>query len=213
MRKSALAITIAAVCGCSIETDVTSPSATSAVFTAPSTYQIAKLPSLGGALSRGNAINQQSSVAGWSDRADGSRRAAFWQKEAITELPTLGGPSSTVAWPGLNDEGMVVGVSHTAEVDPLNEAWSCEAGGFLPETTNLICRGFVWSEGRMRELPTLGGHHGFAAAVNNRNQVVGWAETAVHDSTCTGAQVLQFRAVVWEPKKNKIKTRELRPFA
>ena len=44
--------------------------------------------------------------------------------------------------------------------------------------------------------------------------MVGWAETPVQDSTCVDAQVLQFRAVVWDPKdgsKDKIKTRALPP--
>ena len=94
---------------------------------------------------------------------------------------------------------MIVGISQTADPDPLNEDWSCEAGGFLPET-GLICRGFVWENGVMRELPTFGGTHGFATGVNSRGQVVGWAETLVHDPTCTGTVVLQFRAALWEPK-------------
>jgi probable HAF family extracellular repeat protein len=212
MRYSSSAILIAAMCGCSVETEVAEPSVATAVLAPALSYQIAKLPSLGATMSRGMAINDRSWVAGWSNRPDGSRHASLWRNGGITDLLTLGGPSSTVAWPGLNDEGMVVGISHTAEIDPLNEDWSCEAGGFLPESTNLICRGFVWKDGEMQELPTLGGHHGFAAALNNRGQVVGWAETPVHDPTCTGVQVLQFRAVVWEPKKNKVKTRELLPF-
>jgi uncharacterized membrane protein len=90
---------------------------------------------------------------------------------------------------------MVVGISQTAEIDPLDEDWSCEAGGFLPNATNLICRGFWWEKRTMHELPTLGGNHGFATGVNSRGQIVGWAETAVHDPTCTGVQQLQFRAV------------------
>jgi len=62
----------------------------------------------------------------------------------------------------------------------------------------------------------LGGHHGFAAGVNNRGQIVGWAETLVEDETCDeqSSQVLQFRAVLWEPKSGnsgRIKTTELRP--
>jgi probable HAF family extracellular repeat protein len=61
----------------------------------------------------------------------------------------------------------------------------------------------------MTPLPTLGGNNGYATAVNSRGQVVGWAETPVHDPTCDAPQVLQFRAVVWEPKKGT--TRELRP--
>jgi probable HAF family extracellular repeat protein len=180
-------------------------------------YEVAKLPSLGGTQSRGMAINAQGWVAGWSQRPDGTRRAALWRDGSATLLGTLGGPSSTVPWPGLNDAGMIVGISQTAAVDPLDEDWSCELGDFLLETTNLICRGFVWENGVMRELPTLGGHHGFAAGVNNRGQIVGWAETPVRDPTCsaTATQVLQFRAVIWEPKsgsQGKVKTRELRPF-
>jgi probable HAF family extracellular repeat protein len=68
----------------------------------------------------------------------------------------------------------------------------------------------VWQDDVMHPLPTLGGTHGFAAGVNARGQVVGWAETTVHDPTCTGVQVLQFRAVLWEPRKGT--TRELPPY-
>jgi hypothetical protein len=75
----------------------------------------------------------------------------------------------------------VVGISLANEVDPLDEDWSCEAGGFIPTTTNLICRGFWWADGAMHELPTLGGNHGFATEVNSKGQIVGWAETEVHD--------------------------------
>lgn len=64
----------------------------------------------------------------------------------------------------------------------------------------------------MTPMPTLGGYNSFATGVNNRGQVVGWAETTVEDPTCNaedGDQVLQFRAVVWEPKMDTI--RELPP--
>jgi len=51
-------------------------------------------------------------------------------------------------------------------------------------------------------LPTLGGDNGFATGVNKHGQVVGWAETKMHDPTCDAPQqVLQFKAVMWEPKK------------
>ena len=130
--------------------------------------------SLGGTLSRGMAINEQGLVAGWSNQSDGSRRAVVWRNGSIEALGTLGGPSSTVPWPGLNDAGLVVGISQTDEVDPLDEAWSCEFGGFLLETTNLICRGFVRTATGMQELPPFrGGNHTFATDVNNGGQIVG----------------------------------------
>jgi hypothetical protein len=33
-------------------------------------------------------------------------------------------------------------------------------------------------------LPTLGGTHGFATGSNNLDQIVGWAENTVRDSSC-----------------------------
>jgi probable HAF family extracellular repeat protein len=158
------------------------------------------------------AINKNGMVAGWSNQADGTRRAVLWRGSSIASLGTLGGPHSSVPWQGLNDDRMVVGISHTAEVDLLDEAWACELGGFLPAVTNLVCRGFVWHNNVMRELPTLGGTHGFATGVNNLGQIVGWAETPVHDPTCVAPQVLQFRAVLWTSGKNQIGKRELPPF-
>lgn len=208
MRRIACALSIAALSGCGSEPQVTQPSGAGARLAPSAQYVVVTLPSLGGTASRGMAINNRGSVAGWSNLPDGSRRAALWTDGSVLDLGTLGGPSSMVPWPGQNNTGLIVGISHTARTDPLNEEWSCEAGGFLPQT-NLICRGFVWENGVMHELPTLGGNHGFATGVNNRGQVVGWAETPVHDPTCTGVQVLQFRAVLWEPKKGT--TRELRP--
>ena len=212
MRRTTYVLSLAAaavVSACGRESLTTQPRATAARRAPAARYAVVTLPSLGGAASRGMAINGRGWVAGWSDVPGGHRRAALWRDGTVVPLGTLGGPSSTVPWPGLNDGGMSVGVSQTAEVDPLDEDWSCELGGFLPESTNLICRGFVWDDGVMRALPTLGGNHGFATAVDSRGQVVGWAETPVHDPTCVAPQVLQFRAVVWEPRKGT--TRELPP--
>lgn len=218
MRHISSAVLIAALLGCGTETQVTQPIESLASSPLATQYQIVKLGSLGGTTSRGMAINEPGSVAGWSTLVDGSRRAVRWQGLTAISLGTLGGPgsSSMVPWPGLNNAGMIVGISHTDQIDPLGEQWSCEEGGFLPET-NRVCRGFVWENDVMRELPTFGGLHGFAAGVNDRGEIVGWAETAVLDPTCdlTTAQRRQFRAAIWYPKSGsneKIKIRELQPF-
>jgi probable HAF family extracellular repeat protein len=210
---SCLVLAGVVLCGCAQEPELDEPSALEGRAELTGGYLVVKYPSLGRSPSRGMAINKQGWVAGWSTRSDGLRRAARWRGNSIADLGTLGGPQSTVPWPGLNDENMVVGISLTADVDPLDEDWSCELGGFIPGSTNLICRGFVYQHGVMRSLPTLGGNHGFATGVNNRGQIVGWAETPVHDPTCTDAQVLQFRAVLWEPRKATIEKRELSPLA
>ena len=90
----------------------------------------------------------------------------------------------------------------------------CELGGFLTETTDLVCRGFARTATGMHELPPFqGGHHTFATDVNDSGQIVGWAENGVRDGTCTDEQVLQFRAAVWEFKPgDRIKLKELRPY-
>jgi len=158
--------------------------------------------SLGGTVSRGSGLNARGWVAGFSNLPDGTRHAALWRGGAVTDLGTLGGPHSSVAWPGINNRGLVVGIAQTATPDPLGEQWSCAA--FFPTATGHTCLGFVWEDGVMTALPTLGGNNGYAAAVNSRGQVVGWAETPVHDPTCDAPQVLQFRAVLWEPKRGLV---------
>jgi len=54
----------------------------------------------------------------------------------------------------------------------------------------------------MAELPTLGGLNGVATGVNNREQVVGWAETSFHDPTCNPPQVLQFQGILYDRERN-----------
>jgi probable HAF family extracellular repeat protein len=173
-------------------------------------YRVEHLPSLGGSSSLGGSINDIGWVAGRSNLpGNQSRHAVLWRSGALTDLGTLGGPNSSVVWPVKNVRGIVAGIAQTAEPDPLGEAWSCSA--FFPAATGrgLRCLGFVWQDGAMRPLPTLGGTHGFATGANNRGQVVGWAENTVHDPTCVPPQQLQFRAVVWGPFPGQV--RELPP--
>jgi probable HAF family extracellular repeat protein len=161
-------------------------------------YQVTELGSLGGTSSAGNSINDLGSIAGFSKLpGDATMHATLWRDGTPIDLRTLGGPNSAVLWP-VKNHGKVVGVSETAEKNPLGEAWSCSA--FFPGTpTGNICVGFVWRGGHMRALPTLGGYDGFATGMNARGQAVGWAENTVHDPTCNLPQVLQFRAVRWGP--------------
>jgi probable HAF family extracellular repeat protein len=167
-------------------------------------YEVTILPSLGGTSSAGSSINNRSWVAGFSNLpGDQTRHATLWRNGTSLDLGTLGGPNSSVVWPVKNNRGVIAGIAETAEMDPLGEDWSCSA--FFPgEPTGHICLGFVWESGVMRPLPTLGGNNGFATGVNNRGQVVGWAENTVHDPTCNPPQVLQFRAVLWGPEEGKI---------
>jgi probable HAF family extracellular repeat protein len=206
MRHIWSVVLIAAIGGCGNEAEVTQP-LRAQVQVDPFHYQVATLSSPGPGLSQGGAINNQGWVAGFSGQADGSRQATLWRGGSVLPLGTLGGTNSGVQWPGLNNVGMIVGISQTATTDTLHEFWSCEA--FIP-ANDQMCLGFVWENGVMTRLSTLGGNQGFAAGVNNRGQVVGWAETAVVDPTCNAPQVLQFRGALWEPRTGV--TRQLPPF-
>lgn len=206
MRRIPYVILIAVLAGCNDESRVTEPAAEGLALSSQKepAYRVDILrTSLGGTFSRGSGIANGGIVAGFSFLpGDDALHAALWRGGEITDLGTLGGPSSRVPWPGVNNRGMAAGISQTGELDPLNEDWSCEGGGFLPPTNpRQICSAFVWMDGAMQELPTLGGNHGFATGMNSKGQVVGWAETPVHGPTCTGVQVLQFKAVMWEPRK------------
>src|SRR6266550_3678918 len=162
-------------------------------------YQVSNLPSLGGTSSGGNSINDQSWVAGYSRMLDRNRHATLWRNSLLSDLGTLGGPNSSVAWNVKNTAGIIVGISQTATTpEPNGENWSSAAFYSTPNNVGYINLGFVWEQDQMRGLPTFpGGNNGFATGANNLGQVVGWAENGVHDPTCCCTQVLQFRPAMW----------------
>jgi uncharacterized membrane protein len=192
-----------------------SPDGSNAVFPAnvalrPNTssgYTVTVLTSLGGTNSAANTINARGWAMGTSFLSGNVvMHAALWQGSTPTDLETLGGPNSAVEWPVENDRGYVSGISETDKKDKLGEStgWSCHA--FLPDggTSGDTCVGFVWHDGKMLALPTLGGENGFGAGMNQRGLIAGWAETKKHDSTCLGPQVLQFLPTVWNAYTRKV---------
>jgi len=97
--------------------------------------------------------------------------------ELNLELGTLGGKNSSINWNGINDPGEAVGMSETSVSDPNGE----DVCGF---GTHLTCSPFLWQNGTMIALPTVGGNNGQASAINNSGQVAGYAENGIADSTC-----------------------------
>jgi probable HAF family extracellular repeat protein len=163
-------------------------------------YQVSTLPDLGGTSSGGNSINDLSWAAGYSRMLDRNRHATLWRSGLLTDLGTLGGPNSSVTWNVKNTVGIIVGISQTADPEPLGEAWSSAAFYSTPNNVGYINLGFVWEQSlnQMRALPNFsGGDNGFATGANNLRQAIGWAENGVHDATCVSPQVLQFRPAMW----------------
>jgi probable HAF family extracellular repeat protein len=177
------------------------------------TYIVQLLPSLGGASSRGNGVNDRGLVSGFSNRSATLRRATIWRSGVAHDLGALGGPAanSSVAWSGLNSSALIAGISQSDQPQTRKDGWSCRAFFPPPNNAAYTCVGFAWEHGVMHALPTLGGENGFAASANNRRQVVGWAENTVDDFTCIDPPQRQFRAVLWDLNTNQ--TIELPPYA
>jgi len=168
-------------------------------------YSVQNLGSLGGTncclvvgLNNIGWVDGTSNVAG-----DNSFHPFLWRDGKMQDLGTLGGPNASVG--GMNDAGDVtVGGADTTTPDPLGEDW-CGFG------THLICRSFVWRNGRRMPVPTLGGNNGDVSTITNTGLVLGFAETALHDDTCIAPEVLGIEAFLWDPNENKI--RALRPLS
>jgi probable HAF family extracellular repeat protein len=102
----------------------------------------------------------------------------------------VGRPNS-VAF-GVNDRGQVVGAADTTTTNGADDFCGFNADGFPSRTA---CLPFVWQNGVMKPLPTLGGANGVANKINNRGQAVGFAETGTSDPGCP---VAKFEPVFWE---------------
>lgn len=156
----------------------------------PNHYAVIDLGTLGGTFSLAYAINDRGQIDGFSTLPGDQVEHSFLVKNGMmSDLGTLGGPNSQ-SFANLNNAPQVAGSAETSILDPNGEDF-CGFG------THLICLGFVWQNGVMTPLPTLGGNNSQAAAINDQGQVGGYAETSKADPNCPAPQVLQFRPVIW----------------
>jgi probable HAF family extracellular repeat protein len=160
----------------------------------PVRYSLRVIGTLGGTFSEAHGLNNKGSTAGQSLLIDSDfpLHAFFWQKGAMVDLGTLGGQNSLVpvANHTVNERDAVIGNSETSTPDPNGEDL-CGLGTFF------ICLPFVWQEGVLTALPTLGGNNGNAGGINNRGQIVGTVETPNFDP-CSLPFAEQIQAVIWE---------------
>ncbi len=156
-------------------------------------YYLIALPTLGGSAGFAYGVNNRGWIVGDANLPDNKiAHATIWINGRVTDLGTLGGPSSAINWSVKGDRGEVAGVSQVKQLDPLREK-------FCPDLhTNHICIGFRWKDNVMTALPTLGGNNAEPTGVNNSGDVVGVAENATHDPSCIPPQVLDYYGTVWK---------------
>jgi probable HAF family extracellular repeat protein len=120
-------------------------------------YSLAGLSGLP-ATSFPRSLNNEGTIVGWLRPASGDMQAFVWRRGSVTELPGLGGPTSSAE--DINQREVIVGHAENEDGHP---------------------RAVMWRRGRIMDLGTLGGDVSFATAINDRGQVVGTAETAGGD--------------------------------
>jgi len=101
-------------------------------------------------------------------------RAVLWRNGKITDLGTLREGGSESGAQAINSWGQVVGWAINTIPDPLSMAYWSTLYNYYAPITPYQMRAFLWQNGVMRDLGTLGsGTNAFAMAINEAGQVIG----------------------------------------
>ena len=165
---------------------------------------VTDLGSLGeaGDCSNAMAINDADESAGQSENGEVDPltstwevRAVLWKDGQIKNLGTFGGNHSLAG--AINNRGQIVGFALNKTPDP----YSLFDLPFLGSSNGTQTRAFLWQNGQMRDLGTLGGPDALAMFVNDRGQVAGISYTDSTPNPTTGVPTLH--PFLWEKGQMK----------
>jgi probable HAF family extracellular repeat protein len=123
---------------------------------------------------RGDAVGV--SETGVMDKENGypGLTAVLWKNGQIFNLGTLGGNESVAL--AINNAGQVIGDSANTTPDKYS------IFGYKTQT-----RAFLWQNGKMQDLGTLGGPDSLAQYINDRGQIAGFSYVDARSVKATGA--------------------------
>jgi len=126
-------------------------------------------------------------------------QAVLWYKGRMVDLGPDGATGRNSMAFSVNRTGQAAGEAQTAAPDPNGEDF-CGFTALGLTSSGTTCNAFLWQNGVMTALPTLGGNNGLANQINLWGEAAGTAEEDTADSACPsgGSQKLHFKPVVWQ---------------
>src|SRR3989344_1011927 len=163
------------------------------------TYQVVDLGTLGGNLSYAKGINSIGQVVGCAGTDSGWTHAFLYSNGMMQDLGTLGGLTSDAY--GINNSGQIVGsfsapggwhaylysagslvdihtLGNSSTAVGINDSGQVTGTFFINTSSNTLSMPFLYSNGMMQDLGTLGGNRGQSYGINASGKVVGEAYTA-----------------------------------
>jgi probable HAF family extracellular repeat protein len=160
--------------------------------------EIEDLGSFGGNQNEASAINNHGQIVGGSQNTipdpfscwgatSTQCRAFLWQDGVMRDLGTLG-TGNSAGGSYINESGQIAGISYTSSIPN-------------PVTGVPPLDPFLWENGKMIDLGTLGGAVGFVTGLNNRGQVIGVSSVAANPGACFTEGDPNCHPFLWSQRK------------